>query len=77
MNGKDADAAGRSQRRTDLSRAMEKLKPRQRDALWMAYAEGSSHQEIAQVLGVKATSIKFILFRAIRKLALLLRGERA
>jgi RNA polymerase sigma-70 factor (ECF subfamily) len=74
---KDADAAGRSQRRTDLSRAMEKLKPRQRDALWMAYAEGSSHEEIAQVLGVKATSIKLILFRAKRKLATLLRGERA
>ena len=74
---KDADAAGQSQRRTDLARALEKLKPRQRDALWMAYAEGSSHEEIAQVLGVKANSIKLILFRAKRKLALLLRGERA
>ena len=74
---KDADSAGRSQRRTDLSRAMEKLKPRQRDALWMAYAEGSTHEEIAQVLGVKANSIKLILFRAKRKLAMLLRGERA
>ena len=74
---KDADAAGRSQRRTDLARAMDQLKPRQRDALWMAYAEGWSHQEIAQVLGVKVTSIKLILFRARRKLAALLRGERA
>jgi len=52
------------------------LKPRQRDALWLAYAEGSSHEEIAQVLGVKPTSIKLILFRARRKLARLLRGER-
>jgi RNA polymerase sigma-70 factor (ECF subfamily) len=74
---RDADAAGRSQRRTDLSRAMEKLKPRQRQALWLAYAEGSSHEEIAQILGVKATSIKLILFRARRKLAALLRGERS
>jgi RNA polymerase sigma-70 factor, ECF subfamily len=71
---KDADAAGQSQRRTDLSRALERLKPRQRDALWMAYAEGSSHEEIARVLGVKATSIRLILFRAKRKLARLLRG---
>jgi RNA polymerase sigma-70 factor (ECF subfamily) len=74
---RDADAAGRSQRRTDLTRAMAQLKPRQRDALWLAYAEGSSHEEIAQVLGVKVTSIKLILFRARRKLATLLRGQRA
>jgi RNA polymerase sigma-70 factor (ECF subfamily) len=73
---RDADAAGRSQRRTDLTRAMAQLKPRQRDALWLAYAEGSSHEEIAQVLGVKASSIKLILFRARRKLATLLRGQR-
>jgi RNA polymerase sigma-70 factor (ECF subfamily) len=73
---KDSDAAGRSQRRTDLARAMAQLKPRQRDALWLAYAEGSSHDEIARVLGVKAASIKLILFRARRKLAALLRGER-
>jgi RNA polymerase sigma-70 factor (ECF subfamily) len=73
---KDSDAAGQSQRRTDLARAMAQLKPRQRDALWLAYAEGSSHEEIAQMLGVKAGSIKLILFRARRKLAALLRGER-
>ena len=74
---KDSDAAGRSQRRTDLARALAQLKPRQRDALWLAYAEGSSHEEIAQVLGVKVSSIKLILFRARRKLATLLRGERS
>ena len=73
---RDSDAAGHSQRRTDLARAMAKLKPRQRDALWLAYAEGSSHAEIARTLGVKAASIKLILFRARRKLATLLRGER-
>lgn len=73
---KDSDAVGQSQRRTDLGRALAQLKPRQRDALWLAYAEGSSHEEIAQVLGVKASSIKLILFRARRKLAALLREER-
>jgi RNA polymerase sigma-70 factor (ECF subfamily) len=72
----DSDTAGRSARRTDVTRALAQLKPRQRDALWLAYAEGSSHEEIAQVLGVKATSIKLILFRARRKLARLLRGGR-
>jgi len=71
----EPDAAGNAARRTDLERAMAQLKPRQRDALWLAYAEGSSHEEIAQVLGVKVGSIKLILFRARRKLAALLRGE--
>jgi len=73
----DSDAAGRTVQRTDLTRAMAQLKPRQRDALWLAYAEGSSHEEIAGVLGVKVASIKLILFRARRKLARLLRGESA
>jgi RNA polymerase sigma-70 factor (ECF subfamily) len=70
-----ADVAAGSLRRTDLNRAMAQLRPRQRDALWLAYAEGSSHEEIAAVLGVKATSVKLILFRARRKLATLLRGK--
>ena len=68
------DVAEQNQRRSDLSRAMAQLKPRQRDALWLAYAEGSSHEEIAQVLGVKTNSVKLLLFRARRKLASLLRG---
>jgi RNA polymerase sigma-70 factor (ECF subfamily) len=75
--GTDSNAAGRIAGRTDLARAMSQLKPRQRDALWLAYAEGLSHEEIAKVLGVKAASIKLILFRARRKLARLLRGGRA
>jgi RNA polymerase sigma-70 factor (ECF subfamily) len=70
----EPDPAERSQRREDLARAMAQLKPRQRDALWLAYAEGSSHAEIAEVLGLKANSVKLILFRARRKLAALLRG---
>ena len=65
-----------SDRRADLNRAMAQLKPRQRDALWLAYAEGSSHQEIAMALGLKTSSVKLLLFRARRKLANLLRGER-
>jgi RNA polymerase sigma-70 factor (ECF subfamily) len=59
---------------TDLNRAMAQLKPRQRDALWLAYAEGANHQEIARALGLKANSVKLLLFRARHKLAELLRG---
>ncbi len=62
--------------RTDLSRAMRRLRPRERALLWLAYAEGSSHREIARMLGVKAASVKMLLFRARRKLAGFLRGQR-
>lgn len=64
-----------SQRRTDLDRAMAHLSGRQRDALWLAYAEGSTHAEIADRLGLKLASVKLFLFRARRKLARLLERE--
>jgi len=60
--------------RTDLERAMSKLSGRQRDALWLAYGEGSTHEEIAGVLGVRTASVKVLLFRARRKLAGILTG---
>ena len=42
--------------------------------LWLAYAQGASHREIADTVGVKSTSVKLLLFRARRKLAGLLTG---
>jgi RNA polymerase sigma-70 factor (ECF subfamily) len=66
----------RAEVRVDLSRAMAQLKPRERAMLWMAYAQGSSHREIATVVGVKTDSVKPLLFRARRKLADLLGGAR-
>ncbi len=60
--------------RTDLARAMSRLKPLQREILWLAYAQGSSHVEIAEIVGVSSKSIKSLLFRARRKLAELLRA---
>lgn len=64
-----ADAAGRS---ADLTRALASLKPRDRALLWLAYAEGASHDEIASVVGVRPSSLKSMLFRARRRLAALL-----
>lgn len=58
--------------RTDVQRALARLRPRDRALLWLAYAQGSSHREIADVLGVKAASIKLLLFRARRRMAALL-----
>lgn len=62
-------------RRTDVSRAMSQLRPRDRAMLWLAYAEGASHDEIAGVLGVRPSSMKLLLFRARRKMAALLSRE--
>jgi RNA polymerase sigma-70 factor (ECF subfamily) len=73
---RSADLAGAAARRVDLGRAMTQLKPRERELLWLAYAQGSSHQEIADALGLKRASIKLLLFRARRRLAALLREGR-
>lgn len=61
--------AGATERTADFSRAMSRLKPRERAMLWLAYAEGASHREIADVLGLRPASLKPLLFRARRKLA--------
>jgi RNA polymerase sigma-70 factor (ECF subfamily) len=64
-----------AEQRADVRRAMGRLKPRERALLWLAYAQGSSHSEIAGVLGVKTASIKLLLFRARRKLAAMLEAK--
>lgn len=63
-----------AQIRTDLARALEQLEPLQRELLWLAYAQGASHDEIAEIVGMKSISIRTVLLRARRKLARLLNG---
>ena len=67
---------GGNERATDLNRALAQLKPNERAMLWMAYAEGATHPEIASVLGLSPSSMKVLLFRARRRLAAILRGEK-
>ena len=78
VNDEPADTraahAQASDTRTDLRRAMAHLKPRERQLLWLAYALGSTHREIADALGLRAGSVKLLLFRARRRLAALLRN---
>jgi len=57
-----------------LDPAMARMRPRDRQLLWLAYAEGYSHREIAEITGLGATSIRLLLFRARRKIARLLRN---
>ena len=60
--------------RTDLGRALRQLEPTQREILWLAYAQGASHEEIAEIVGVRTVSVRTLLFRARRKVAALLGG---
>lgn len=66
------DQAGTTERVADVTNAMSQLKPREREMLWLAYAEGASHREIADILGLRPASMKLLLFRARHKLAGLL-----
>lgn len=55
--------------RHDMMRAFAEIKPQERALLWLAHVEGSSHEEIADALGLKTKSIKVMLFRARKRLA--------
>jgi RNA polymerase sigma-70 factor (ECF subfamily) len=63
------DTAAAVEQQTDVARALATLAPRDRDMLWLAYADGASHAEIAIHLGVARPSVKAMLFRARRRLA--------
>ena len=58
--------------RSDLSRALAQLKPNERQLLWLAYAEGASHKEIAERSGLKSASIRPLLYGARKKLVALM-----
>jgi RNA polymerase sigma-70 factor (ECF subfamily) len=58
-----------------LSPALALMRPRDRQLLWLAHAEGYSHREIAEITGLATASIRLLLFRARRKIARLLREQ--
>ena len=64
--------ADRGELRHDMMRVFSELKPQERALLWLAHVEGSSHEEIAESIGVKAKSVKVMLFRARKRLGELL-----
>jgi RNA polymerase sigma-70 factor (ECF subfamily) len=47
----------------DMKKTFDSLKPRDRSLLWLAYVEGYSHGEIAEMMGLSSKSIKVLLFR--------------
>jgi RNA polymerase sigma-70 factor (ECF subfamily) len=67
----------RVESQTMLAPALERMKPRERQLLWLAYVEGATHREIAEITGLRAAGIRILLFRAKRKLARFLRQRSA
>ncbi len=63
--------------RLDLHAALGTLRAADREMLWLAYAEGCSHAEIAEILDVRSASVRVLLFRARARLVALLRPDRS
>jgi len=73
----DLSVAPQFEQRLGVRQAFERLNPRERQLLWLAYVEGSNHDEIADCTGLRAKSVRLLLFRARQKLAeLICRGSR-
>jgi len=61
--------------RMDVERTFNELKPKERALLWLAYVEGSAHEEIAVSLGLRPKSVRVLLFRARQRLGALLKRK--
>jgi RNA polymerase sigma-70 factor (ECF subfamily) len=61
----------------DIRTALQSLKPRERELLWLAYVEGMSHAEIASATGLQSLSVRMLLHRARNKAAALLNPTRS
>ena len=72
---KSRDESGHRESQALLTPAMNRLRPRDRQLLWLAHAEGYSHREIAEITGLREASIRLLLFRARRRMATLLREQ--
>lgn len=66
--------------RTHVSMEMERtfrlLKPKERILLWLAYVEGYSYKEIAEITKCKENTVKVKVFNAKKKFAGILRKKR-
>ncbi len=71
----DGGDARRLELRSVVRGAMARIRPRERALLWLAYAQGASHDEIGAVLGLRSSSIRSMLFRARRRFLDALRGS--
>ena len=69
------DGLSRLDSQAILDPALARMRPRERQLLWLAHAEGYSHREIAEITGLNSAGIRLLLYRARRKIARLLRKQ--
>ncbi len=71
------DRSSQADSQAILGPALARMRPRDRQLLWLAHAEGYSHHEIAQITGLGSASIRLLLFRARHKIARILAEQTA
>jgi RNA polymerase sigma-70 factor (ECF subfamily) len=69
----NSDVAEDVREQNDCAWYLQQLTARQRKLLWLAYVEGFTHKEIAEIIGVKAPSIRPMLARARGRLTAILK----
>lgn len=74
LNPAMAAPANGADERLDVNQALSALPSRERAAALLVYAEGHSHHEAAQILGLPLGTLKSIIARARRALAQQLEG---
>lgn len=52
-----------------LRRALRRLSKREQQMLWLLYAEGFAHKEVASIMKLNRASVRVLAFRARKKLA--------
>ncbi len=67
-----AEDAARSELRQSVQAAIEMLPPQQRAALVLAYYQGHTYTEVAEIMGCSIGSVKSHMSRALKKLSTLL-----
>ena len=68
------NSAAQSDSQAILGPALAEMRPRDRQLLWLAYAEGYSHKEMAEITGLNENQIGVALTRARKRLAQLMKG---
>ena len=58
---------------SDMHHLFVRISIQERSLLWLAYVEGAEHREIAEILNLKAKSVKVLLHRARRRMESILR----
>lgn len=61
---------------TEVAEVLERMSAKDRALLWLAYAEGYTHREMSEVLGVGAASVRVLLSRARKRFLDLMKGKR-